>query len=240
MTAVPPNDDEFIRQLLTESGVDTSLPLQASLRQLRSAGTGPVPAPSAELAAFMAPAAVPLRRPRRAVRGAVIGLAIAAATGLGVSGVAAASPQFHAAADQAVRQVVGFFAPAGGGPAQPAPADTLPETTDQARPEPPVSGTGAPAADEPSPGPEQAPAAPAGAGTGTPAAPAGQDREDQAGERQDLPAPGLPVPTGLPGQGSGRSGTPGLEVPAAPRPAVPSGLPDLPDLPVLRDQGGHG
>ena len=56
----------------------------------------------------MAPATVPLRRPRRTFRGAAIGLAITAATGLGVSGVAAANPQFHAAADETVRRIVGF------------------------------------------------------------------------------------------------------------------------------------
>jgi hypothetical protein len=57
---------------------------------------------------------IPFRR-RRSVRGAALGLAVVAATGLGVSGVAAASPEFRAAAGTAVEQVVGFFDPSAAG-----------------------------------------------------------------------------------------------------------------------------
>ncbi|WP_262103809.1 hypothetical protein [Arthrobacter sp. Marseille-P9274] len=159
--AVSHNDDD-VRHLLEEAGLQQTAPLEASLMALRAAGHEPMKtAPSPELLAFMGPAAapatgvpatsvlpdpeapatsvlpvtsaagtaaapksspessptgqvIPLRR-RRTVRGAALGLAVVAATGLGVSGVAAASPEFRAAAGTAVDQVVGFFDPSDDG-----------------------------------------------------------------------------------------------------------------------------
>ncbi|MCG2620808.1 hypothetical protein LVY72_02645 [Arthrobacter sp. I2-34] len=240
MTAVPPNDEQFIRQLLDESGVGTSLPLQASLLEMRAAGSAPVPAPSAELAAFMipattAPAVVPLRGRRRTTKGLVIGLAVAAATGLGVSGVAAANPQFHAAADQAVRHVVGIFAPAAGPqtPVQPVPDATTPGHGDQAQPTPTKAGTQTPAPDRQSASPAGTATAPA-AGTGKPSTPPGEAAKESAKERNELPlVPDLPAPSGVPGVGSEKSGHPGPKVPVLPRPTGPADLPEVPVLPVL-------
>jgi len=133
--AVVDNDDD-IRRLLDEAGVEQTAPLAASLLALKAAGNdAPAAGPSPELLAFMAPGTgnvresghttvVPFRR-RRGVRSAALGLAVVAATGLGVSGVAAANPDFRSAAGSAVEQVVRFFDPAAGGQ-QAVPADDTP------------------------------------------------------------------------------------------------------------------
>lgn len=123
--AVSHNDD--VRQLLEEAGLEQTSPLEASLMALRAAGRESMQAaPSPELLAFIGPSSepsaeqspvaevIPFRR-RRTVRGAALGLAVVAATGLGVSGVAAASPGFRAVAGTAVEQVVGFFDPSEAG-----------------------------------------------------------------------------------------------------------------------------
>ena len=102
-------DEEFLRQLLDESDVPSSDTLHDSLLELRAAGSAQAAPPSAELAAFMSTKVTPLRPRRRAAKGAMIGVAVAAATGLGVTGVAAASPEFRSAADQTVQQVASFF-----------------------------------------------------------------------------------------------------------------------------------
>ncbi|MCW2134092.1 hypothetical protein [Arthrobacter sp. VKM Ac-2550] len=105
-------DEEFLRQLLDESDVPSSDTLHDALLELRAAGSAQAAPPSTELAAFLSPKVTPLRPRRRAARGAkgaMIGVAVAAATGLGVTGVAAASPEFRSAADQTVQQVASFF-----------------------------------------------------------------------------------------------------------------------------------
>lgn len=139
------NDD--VRQLLEEAGLEQTSGLEASLMALRAAGDEPMTtAPSPELLAFMGTAAqsspmapvVPLRR-RRTVRGAALGLAVVAATGLGVSGVAAASPEFRAAAGTAVGQVVGFFDPSQAGGQQVPSTEGKPGDADA--PQQPASGT---------------------------------------------------------------------------------------------------
>ena len=112
-------DEEFLRQLLDESDVPSSDTLHDSLLELRAAGSAQAAPPSAELAAFMSPKVTPLRPRRRAAKGAMIGVAVAAATGIGVTGVAAASPEFRSAADQTVQQVASFFnSDDGGSPLQ--------------------------------------------------------------------------------------------------------------------------
>ena len=164
------SDDDAVRRLLDEAEVAPSDQLEAALLALRSAGeASSAPEPSAELMAFMTtPAAapvVPLRR-RRNVRGAVIVTAALAGTGLGVTGVAAANPDFRAAADQAVHNVVGFFAPSAAGKSEtPDPAEQgdpagIPAAPDQALPNDdnaPDSGAGsdadAPADADPAPRP---------------------------------------------------------------------------------------
>lgn len=116
------SDDDAVRRLLDEAEVAPSDQLESSLLALRSAGEAvPAPEPSPELMAFMTPPGtapvIPLRR-RRNVRGALMVAAALAGTGLGVSGVAAANPDFRSAADQAVQNVVGFFTPSAAGNAE--------------------------------------------------------------------------------------------------------------------------
>lgn len=151
--AVSHNDDD-VRQLLEETGLEQTSILEASLMALRAAGREPMQAaPSPELLAFIGPSSegssepsdepspvaevIPFRR--RTVRGAALGLAVVAATGLGVSGVAAASPGFRAAAGTAVEQVVGFFDPSEAG------RQAVPSTEgtpgDPAGPQQPAGGT---------------------------------------------------------------------------------------------------
>ncbi|MET1154504.1 hypothetical protein [Arthrobacter sp.] len=113
------SDDDVVRRVLDEADVAPSDQLESSLLALRSAGkASSVPEPSPELMVFMTTPAtapvVPLRR-RRNVRGALMVAAALAGTGLGVSGVAAANPDFRTAADLAVQNVVVFFAPSAAG-----------------------------------------------------------------------------------------------------------------------------
>lgn len=109
MNATNTGDEQFVTQLLDESGVSASEPLQDALLELRASSNGPVTAPSGELAALMAPNVTALRPRRKARKAATVGIAVVAATGLSVSGVAAASPEFRDAANDAVQQVVQFF-----------------------------------------------------------------------------------------------------------------------------------
>jgi len=230
VTALPPGNQEFVRQLLADSGVDTSLPLQNALLDLRETAMLPAPAPSAELAAFMVPAPVPLRRPRRRFRGAAIGLAIAAATGLGVSGVAAANPQFQTAADDTVRRIVGFFAPAAGAtlaPDRPGPEpDSGPGAADPAQPVPETTRS------KPARTPAPATARPPGSTAATPAeTPAGTGRATPPPRATPHPSgrgllpTSLPTPADLPVHGNTRSGNSGLQLPD------PADLPKLPVVP---------
>ena len=153
------SDDDAVRRLLDEAEVAPSDQLESSLLALRSAGKASSPEPSPELMVFMTPPAVtpvaaaqvvPLRRHRN-VRGALMVAAALAGTGLGVSGVAAANPDFRTAADQAVQNVVGFFAPsAAGKPEAPDHAEQgvsadIPAAPDRIQPNDeggPESGTG--------------------------------------------------------------------------------------------------
>ena len=133
------SDDDAVRLLLDEAEVAPSEQLESSLLALRSAGkASSAPEPSGELMVFMtttpAPApVVPLRRHRN-VRGALMVAAALAGTGLGVSGVAAANPDFRTAANQAVHNVVGFFAPSA---AKAERAEHGDPATDAAHPAPP-------------------------------------------------------------------------------------------------------
>jgi hypothetical protein len=171
------SDDDAVRRLLDEAEVASSDRLESALLALRSAGeASSAPEPSPELMVFMttpAPApVVPLRR-RRNVRGALMVAAALAGTGLGVTGVAAANPDFRTAADQAVQNVVGFFAPAASSKESPDPAEHgvpagIPAAPDKLQPNDdggPDTGTrsdsGAPADSAADPAPDAAhPAAP--------------------------------------------------------------------------------
>lgn len=84
----------IVDELLLDAGHSDASDLRMSLLQLHSLSQLPVPAPGAELAAMLAgtPDAVPRQRGLRKHRPSVVGVAVMAGMGLGVSGVAATSP----------------------------------------------------------------------------------------------------------------------------------------------------
>ena len=83
--------------------------LSRALASLRELGTGPAPAPSAELSALFGSNVVPLRRRRR--RGALLSVVVAASMGLGVGTVAAVSPDFRHSLQDAVDGAVVLVQP---------------------------------------------------------------------------------------------------------------------------------
>jgi hypothetical protein len=86
--------DSTVDELLLDAGHSDASDLRTSLLQLGSLARLPVPAPGAELAAMLADPsdALVLRRGLRKHRPSVVGVAVMAGMGLGVSGVAAISP----------------------------------------------------------------------------------------------------------------------------------------------------
>lgn len=253
-------DEEFLRQLLDESDVPSSDTLQNWLLELRAAGSGPAAPPSAELAAFLSPKVTPLRPRRRGAKGALIGVAVAAATGLGVTGVAAASPEFRSAADQTVQQVASFFNNDGGGsPVQqttvinPGQDEGTDEDAGKGRRAPvEESGVGSDEAGEA--GKSRAPgeSGTGSAGTsGSGASPSGKQegatrsegipsldgRPNQDGVQPNLPVPELPGDKVLPENLDDQPGADKLPLPAEPKPPAipqktdPAAIPDVPVLP---------
>jgi hypothetical protein len=84
----------MVDELLLDAGHSDVAELRMSLLQLHSLAQLPVPAPSVELAAMLAgqPDVLARRRGLRKHRPSVVGVAVIAGMGLGVSGVAATSP----------------------------------------------------------------------------------------------------------------------------------------------------
>jgi hypothetical protein len=83
--------------------------LSRALVSLRELGSGPAPAPSAELSVLFGSNVMPLRRRRR--RGALLGVVVAASMGLGVGTVAAVSPDFRHSLQDAVDGAVVLVQP---------------------------------------------------------------------------------------------------------------------------------
>jgi hypothetical protein len=265
-------DEEFLRQLLDESDVPSSDTLHDSLLELRAAGSAQAAPPSAELAAFLSPKVTPLRPRRRAARvakGAMIGVAVAAATGLGVTGVAAASPGFRSAADQTVQQVASFFNnDDGGSPVQQTTVvdqgqddskgtnedtgkerrtpvedrDTgSPGSNSGESPESGISGAGAPGTSRPDP----APAGKQDGATRSEGIPSLDGRPNQDGAQPGLPVPELPGDKVLPKNLDDQPGEDKLPLPAEPKPpaapekADPAAIPDVPVLPESAVDGSE-
>ncbi|MFT4469329.1 hypothetical protein ACMX2H_05405 [Arthrobacter sulfonylureivorans] len=218
------SDDDAVRRLLDEAEVAPSDRLTSSLLAFRSAGQDiPAPEPSPELLAFMTPPVdapavapiVPLRR-RRNVRSALMVTAALAGTGLGVTGVAAANPDFRSAADQAVQNVVGFFAP----------TDGQAEAPDQAQPGVPAGGPVAPSLDQPN-NSDSGSEADTGSDKDTPA------DTDSAPASADPAAPGKSLAPGQqtenPGGGN-RSGNGERNAEHTPATPFRDGLPAVPPL----------
>lgn len=84
----------MVDELLLDAGHADAPELRASLLGLRSLADLPLPAPSAELAVLLAGSVdeLALKRPLRKHRPTVVSVAVIAGMGLGVSGVAATSP----------------------------------------------------------------------------------------------------------------------------------------------------
>lgn len=254
-------NEEFLRQLLDESDVPSSDALQESLLELRAAGSAQAAPPSAELAAFMSPNVIPLRPRRRAAKGAMIGVAVAAATGLGVTGVAAASPEFRSAADQTVQQVASFFNNDGGAssPVHQTTADTPGQhddggaSVDTGKEQAPAEERDAGSVDSGSDGSDEL-AEPGKSGTGDPgtsrSGPGPSERSEggTGNERiplldgrntqaDRLPVPGVPGDKALPKDLDDQPGEDKLPLPegptapAAPQKTDPATIPDLPVLP---------
>lgn len=91
------------------SGGGDNPALSRALASLRDLGTGPAPAPSAELSALFGSNVVPLRRHRR--RGALLGVVVAASMGLGIGTVAAVNPDFRHSLQDAVDGAVVLVQP---------------------------------------------------------------------------------------------------------------------------------
>jgi hypothetical protein len=255
-------NEEFLRQLLDESDVPSSDALQESLLELRAAGSAQAAPPSAELAAFMSPNVTPLRSRRRVAKGAMIGVAVAAATGLGVTGVAAASPQFRSAADQTVQQVASFFNnDDGGSPVQQttvvnpghddregtdedtgkehrAPAENRDASSGEAgqSPESGESGTGAPGTSRSGP----APSGKQGGATRSEGVPSLDGRPNQDGAQPDLPVPELPGDKVLPKDLDDQPGEDKLPLPTAPAAPQKTDPATIPELPVLPESAVDG
>jgi hypothetical protein len=117
----PADDDlpdvvtELLRaDVLRTAGVGGDAELAEALQQLQSLGHGPLPLPSAELAALLGPGAAVVpsagrRRSRR--RKAVLGGVLTGAMTLGLTGVAAANDKLPGPAQRAVSDVVDTLTP---------------------------------------------------------------------------------------------------------------------------------
>ncbi|MBD7995037.1 hypothetical protein H9639_06985 [Arthrobacter sp. Sa2CUA1] len=194
-----PNDEEAIRCLLAESGVEATQELEETLRRIRESGREPAPAPCAELEALFSPGVTPLRKSTRR-RGFLLGGAVVAAMAAGTTGVAATSQDFWITAEASYE-----------------PAPFTYEEVPAPTPEPPLESAAVPAAD-PAAAADPAPSADP-AGTPAPVKPTepvpAPAAEDSSAPALEAPAPAAdeaqPVPGGnrsWPGSGRGQGGGP--------------------------------
>lgn len=194
-TSSNPNDEEAIRHLLAESGVEASQELTDALLRLRKAGGEPAPAPCAELEALFTAGVTPLRKSTRR-RGFLLGGAVIAAMAAGTTGVAATSHDFWVTAETAHE----------------APAPFSYEEVPAPTPEPPIDLAASPAA-VPGPAPAEPEPVEEAAADPVPAAPAPVPEETAAEEATDKTEPGSGAnrgwSTGGRGDGHGRAERPG-------------------------------
>lgn len=173
MSGTPPNpsDEEAVRRLLEETGVEPTAELNEVLLSLREAGKEPAPAAGPELEALLSAGVSPLRKPSRR-RGFLFGGAVLAAMAAGTTGVAATSQAFRVTAEtsQDVPSPVSFEEiPAPTPTPVPEPdRSAVPETVPEAVPDPAASAdpaapaavekeataTAGPAEQQPADGPE--------------------------------------------------------------------------------------
>lgn len=182
-----------IDEMLLDAGVDDSAGLRETLLALGSLASLPVPEPGPELAALLSGQTHQLARHRllRKHRTTVVGLAVIAGMGLGVTGVAATGTAPDAQASSSIQKLLQDWAPgwsiagtpaASGTAANPAevqvPAD--PATNDNPAPAQPqtVERETAPPANGLEDAGQNRGAEPAGRGTGTPS---GTSKADDGG-----------------------------------------------------------
>lgn len=165
----------IVDELLLDAGLTDAPDLRQALLSMRSFATLPAPAPNAALAAMLAGPhdEVSKRRLRNKHRTAVVGVAVVAAMGLGVSGVAAASSGFTRT-PTFVDELLGNFAPK---PSAAAPAPDAPKVST-----------------EPAPSVDPAALPPA---TESPAVPQAPDAAGPSGQASLQPAAGVQPATGV-------------------------------------------
>lgn len=184
-------DERIVDQLLLETDMDYASELKPALLGLRSLAAGPVPVPSAKLAALMAaPAPIDLdaRRKRKRRRVAIATLAVAASMGIGTAAVAATDPGFREKAGETITTLINTVTHGHSG--RPAPA-------------PKIGPTGAPGQDPDHPTPARG--APGRSGQeGPPSSAPGEDNSGQ--ETRPSFNPGTP-PVTTPAGGLGNAPT---------------------------------
>ncbi|MDR6986564.1 hypothetical protein J2Y66_001034 [Paenarthrobacter nitroguajacolicus] len=199
MTSRDTEREAIVDELLIDADLPDASDIRLALVSLGDLANLPAPAPSAELAAMIAGPHDELskRRWRHKHRTAVVSIAVVAAMGLGVSGVAAASSGFTRN-PSFIDELIGNFQP------RPAVAAPVPPSPDA----PKVTTEPAPIADPAAvPPPTEAASVPV---------PAAAPAENQAQAQAQAPAPGaVEAPA---------AGNPGAAVPhpAAPNTATPS------------------
>ncbi|MHA7296957.1 hypothetical protein [Pseudarthrobacter sp. MDT3-1] len=182
-----------VDEMLLDAGGTDSAGLRKTLLALGSLASLPVPEPGPELAALLSGQTHQLARHRllRKHRTTVVGLAVIAGMGLGVTGVAATGTSPDAQASSSIQKLLQDWAPGWSIAGTPAASGTAANRTEAQLPaEPATRDDAAPAQPEnveretapPANGPENAGqnrgAEPAGRGNGTPS---GKSRTDDGG-----------------------------------------------------------
>lgn len=223
MTSTHSEREAIADELLLDDDFSGADPAEISevrqvLLSMASLASLPAPAPGAELAAMIAGPHDELskRRWRHQHRTAVVGVAVVAAMGLGVSGVAAASSGFTRS-PSFINELLGTFIPQ---PTAAPPALPAPDA-------PKVSTEPAPAVDPAAIPPAAIPPATQAPVVSVPASPQVQQ-----------PAPAEPVPA--PEAAQPVPGSPQVQLPApAPKPAAPDPASQQ-KAPNLRQETQHG
>lgn len=179
--------EDIVDELMLDAGPTDAPDLRQALLSMRSFANLPAPAPNAALAAMLAGPhdEVSKRRWRHKHRTAVVSVAVVAAMGLGVSGVAAASSGFTRT-PTFVDELLGNFAPQPSAAAPALPTPDAPKVSTE--PAPPVDPAALPPATE-------SPAVPRTPGTSDAAVPSGQTPVQP--EHGVQPAPGVQPPQGV-------------------------------------------
>ena len=178
----------IVDELLLDAELTGAPDVRQALLSIRSFANLPAPAPTAALAAMLAGPhdEVSKRRWRHKHRTAVVSVAVVAAMGLGVSGVAAASSGFTRT-PAFINELLGDFAPPWSAAAPVLPTPDAPKVSTE--PAPAVDPAAVPLASE-SPAAPQTPQADDFAGTSVPVQTPGQQAatEAQAADVANVPA----------------------------------------------------